>query len=44
MASQVFVYADQWSYTITDKAGTGIVGTLQATFVRIFNPQPGGGP
>ena len=44
MTSQVFVYADQWSYTITDKTGTGIVGTLQATFVRIFNPQPGGGP
>src|SRR5262249_2070503 len=41
--SEVFVYADQWAYTITDRSGTGIVGQLQATFVRCFNPQPSGG-
>jgi phage-related protein len=37
----IFVYADSWSSTIVDKNNAGqIVGTLQATFVRCFNPQP----
>jgi phage-related protein len=41
MAGDVFVYADNWSYTVSDKnQSNGIVGTLQATFVRCFNPQP----
>ncbi len=37
----VFVTADAWSSTVADKnLNSGIVGTLQATFVRCFNPQP----
>jgi phage-related protein len=43
----VFVTADDWSMTISDRrgvAGAGgvepILGTLQATFTRSFNPQP----
>jgi phage-related protein len=37
----VFVTADAWAATITDKnLATGIVGTLAATFVQNFNPQP----
>ncbi len=40
-AAQVFVTADAWSASITDKnLATDIVGTLQATFVERFNPQP----
>lgn len=40
-AVDVFVTADAWSATITDKnLASGIVGTLQATFVQQFNPQP----
>ena len=40
-AVDVFVTADSWSATITDKNLTGgIVGTLQSTFVQQFNPQP----
>ena len=37
----VLVVCDAWSATIVDKnLKTGIVGTLQATFARSFNPQP----
>jgi phage-related protein len=37
----VFVTADAWSASITDKnLTTDVVGTLQATFVQQFNPQP----
>lgn len=40
-AADAFVYADAWSASITDRNNAaGIVGTLQATFVRCFNPQP----
>lgn len=40
-AADIFVTVDTWSATITDKNGsTGMIGTLQATFVRQFNPQP----
>lgn len=40
-ATDVFVTVDSWSATITDKnLNSGIIGTLQATFVRQFNPQP----
>lgn len=44
-AVDVFVTADSWSASITDKnAASGIVGTLQATFVQQFNPQPANKP
>jgi phage-related protein len=37
----VYMTADSWSATITDKnLASGVVGTLQATFVQQFNPQP----
>jgi phage-related protein len=37
----LFVSCDTWSATIADtNRAKGIVGTLQATFVRQFNPQP----
>jgi phage-related protein len=37
----VLVYCDAWSVSMTDKnADDGIIGTLQANFVRCFNPQP----
>jgi len=40
--AEVFVTADEWAATITDRSGKGeMVGTLTATFVRSFNPQPG---
>ena len=40
-AEPVFVCADAWSCTIADKnPSSGIVGTFQATFMRMFNPQP----
>jgi phage-related protein len=40
-SADVFVTVDAWSSTIADKnLQNGIVGTLQATFVRCFNPQP----
>jgi phage-related protein len=40
-AVDVFVTADSWSASITDRnAASGIVGTLQSTFVQQFNPQP----
>jgi len=40
-ATDLFVSCDTWSATIVDtNQGAGIVGTLQATFVRQFNPQP----
>jgi phage-related protein len=39
--TDVFVTVDAWSNTVADKnQDQGIVGTLQATFVRSFNPQP----
>ena len=46
MPSDVFVYVDSWSFTVSDKAnrdGGSIMGTMQATFVRCFNAQPLGG-
>jgi phage-related protein len=40
-AAPVFVCCDAWSASIADKNNsTGIVGTFQATFARMFNPQP----
>ena len=40
-SADVFVTVDTWSSTIVDKnLNGGIVGTLQATFARCFNPQP----
>lgn len=40
-AADVFVTVDAWSSTIADRnVANGIVGTLQATFTRSFNPQP----
>jgi phage-related protein len=40
-AVDVFVTADSWSATITDRnSGDGLFGTLQTTFVQQFNPQP----
>jgi phage-related protein len=43
----VFVTANEWSMVISDRragqssgSGEPIVGTLQATFTRSFNPQP----
>lgn len=40
-ATDIFVTADAWSASITERnIASGIVGTLQATFVRQFNPQP----
>lgn len=39
--TDVFVTVDEWSSTIADQnALYGIIGTLQATFTRSFNPQP----
>jgi phage-related protein len=38
--ADVFVTADEWSASITDRNQTDVVGTLQATFTRQFNPQP----
>jgi phage-related protein len=39
--TDVFVTADTWSTAIADKnLASGIVGTLSATFVQQFNPQP----
>jgi phage-related protein len=38
--ADVFVTADAWSASITDHNKTDIIGTLQATFTRQFNPQP----
>jgi phage-related protein len=39
--ADVFVTCDTWSATIADtNRAMGIVGTLQATFTRQFNPQP----
>jgi phage-related protein len=43
MTSDVFVYVDNWSFTVSDKRAVDILGTLQATFVRCFNAQPLGG-
>jgi len=44
-AVDVFVTVDTWSASITDRnPGSGIVGTLQATFTRQFNPQPDNAP
>jgi phage-related protein len=41
--AQVFVYADEWSATITDRSGRGaMLGTLNVTMVQCFNPQPQG--
>jgi phage-related protein len=37
----VLVTADSWQATITDRnVKSGIIGTLNATFTRSFNPQP----
>jgi phage-related protein len=38
----VFVCVDEWSWSISDRTGQDhdIVGTLSASFVRSFNPQP----
>jgi phage-related protein len=36
----VFVTADEWTYSIQVKGATGVIGTLSATFNRMFNPQP----
>jgi phage-related protein len=39
-AAPLFVTADEWAATITDKNNaTGIVGTLTVTMVQSFNPQ-----
>lgn len=39
----VFVVVDEWSASIVDKnLASGIVGSLNATFMRLFNPQPSG--
>jgi phage-related protein len=38
--SPVFVTADEWTYSIQVKGTTGVIGTLSATFNRMFNPQP----
>ncbi len=40
-AAPIFVVCDSWTFTISDKSNSdGIVGTLQATLVQSFNPQP----
>jgi phage-related protein len=40
--ADVFVVCDEWSVMVTDKNNTlGLVGNLNATFRRTFNPQPG---
>jgi phage-related protein len=41
-AAPVYVTADEWTYTIQvkNRDGSGVVGTLAATFNRAFNPQP----
>ena len=40
--ADVFVTVDEWAATVVDRSGQGaMVGTLSATFVRCFNPQPG---
>jgi phage-related protein len=40
-ASPVFVVCDTWQAQLVDKSNSdGIVGTMQATFTRSFNPQP----
>jgi phage-related protein len=40
-AYDVFVYADEWASTITDKnTGGAVIGTLSAEFIRCYNPQP----
>jgi phage-related protein len=42
-SAPLFVTCDTWSATIADKniaPDGGMVGTLQATFARSFNPQP----
>lgn len=38
--ADVFVYADEWAATIADRNQAEVIGTLQATFTRCFNPQP----
>lgn len=39
--TDLFVSCDTWSANIVERNNAaGIVGTLQATFVRQFNPQP----
>jgi phage-related protein len=41
VSEPVFVYCDAWSISLADRnVAEGIVGVLQATFVRCFNPQP----
>src|SRR5262245_5336550 len=41
-STTVFVTADEWSATISDRSGKGaMVGVLSVTMVRSFNPQPG---
>lgn len=37
----VFVTCDEWSITVADKSKThNRIGTVSATFMRSFNPQP----
>ena len=38
--TDVFVTADEWSASISDRNQSDVIGTLQATFTRQFNPQP----
>lgn len=38
----VFVTADEWSASITDRNRAGIIGTLSVTLVQGFNPQGAG--
>lgn len=37
----VMIVCNEWSASITERSGKGaMIGFLQATFMRIFNPQP----
>lgn len=39
--AEVYVVCDEWAATFSDKNKTvGLVGSLTASFTRIFNPQP----
>lgn len=40
-AADVFVVADEWSAQMSERnIARGVVGNINVTFVRIFNPQP----
>lgn len=41
VSAEIFVVCDEWTISVDDKnKATGIIGTLSATFQRVFNPQP----